>query len=75
MLDDAIKAQLKAYFERIVQPIELVASLDDSDKSREMAALLEDIAALSDKITLSQRRRRHAQALFRHPPRRSRGCA
>ena len=53
MLDDAIKSQLKAYFERIVHPIELVGSLDQSDKSQEMAALLEDIAALSDKISLS----------------------
>ena len=53
MLDDAIKTQLKAYFERITQPIELLASLDDSAKSQEMRGLLQDIAALSDKITLS----------------------
>jgi alkyl hydroperoxide reductase subunit F len=52
MLDDNIKTQLKGYFERITQPIELVASLDDGEKSKEMLALLEDIASLSDKITL-----------------------
>jgi alkyl hydroperoxide reductase subunit F len=52
MLDTNIKAQLKAYLEKLVQPIELVASLDDSDKSREMRALLEDIASLSDKVSL-----------------------
>jgi alkyl hydroperoxide reductase subunit F len=31
MLDEGLKAQLKAYMERITLPIELVASLDDSD--------------------------------------------
>jgi alkyl hydroperoxide reductase subunit F len=32
MLDATIKTQLKAYLERLQQPIELVASLDDSDQ-------------------------------------------
>jgi len=54
MLDAAIKTQLQSYFERIVQPIELVASLDSSAKAQEMLALLEDIASLSDKITLDR---------------------
>jgi len=54
MLDAAIKTQLKSYFERIVQPIELVASLDQSEKSQEMLALLEDISAQSDRIALSR---------------------
>ena len=49
MLDDQIKAQLKAYFERIQRPIELVASLDDGETSRETLELLQDIAALSDR--------------------------
>ena len=40
MLDATLKTQLKAYLERITQPIELVASLDDSAKSREMQELL-----------------------------------
>jgi alkyl hydroperoxide reductase subunit F len=31
---------LKAYLEKVVQPIELVASLDDSAKAREMKELL-----------------------------------
>ena len=52
MLDANIKAQLKGYLEKLVAPIELVASLDDSDQSREMRALLEDIASLSDKVAL-----------------------
>ena len=52
MLDANIKAQLKTYMERLVAPIELVASLDDSAKSQEMRALLEEIASVSDKISL-----------------------
>jgi len=52
MLDDTLKTQLKAYLERVTQPFEIVASLGDSDSSREMQGLLQDIAALSDKITL-----------------------
>ena len=52
MLDDALKAQLKAYLERVTQPFELVASVDASDSSREMVELLQTIAALSDKITV-----------------------
>src|SRR5690606_17417967 len=52
MLDDNLKTQLKAYLEKLVQPIELVASLDDGDKSRELDTLLQDIASMSDKISL-----------------------
>ena len=52
MLEDAIKAQLTGYFERIQRPIELVASLDDGDASRETRELLQEIAALSDRIAL-----------------------
>ncbi len=52
MLDANIKTQLKAYLERLQQPIELVASLDDSAKSQEMHALLRDIASLSDKVAV-----------------------
>jgi alkyl hydroperoxide reductase subunit F len=52
MLDANLKTQLKAYLEKVVQPIEIVASLDDSAKAREMQDLLRDIAALSDKITV-----------------------
>jgi alkyl hydroperoxide reductase subunit F len=52
MLDATLKKQLQAYLEKVVQPIELVASLDDSPKAREMDELLREIAALSDKITV-----------------------
>ena len=52
MLDDDLKAQLKAYLERITQPIELVASLDGSDTSREMLALLNAVAAQSTNVVV-----------------------
>jgi alkyl hydroperoxide reductase subunit F len=53
MLDQDIKDQLAAYLERVVQPFEMVASLDDSDTAREMLDLLQTIQSLrSDKITL-----------------------
>ena len=47
MLDTAIRNQLKAYLEKLRQPIELVATLDDSPAAAEMRALLQQIAALS----------------------------
>ncbi|WPN61344.1 alkyl hydroperoxide reductase subunit F [Pseudomonas sp. P9_35] len=52
MLDANLKAQLKSYLERVTQPIEIVASLDDGAKSQEMLALLQDVASLSHQITL-----------------------
>ena len=54
MLDANIKTQLTAYLEKIRQPIELVASLDGSEKASEMWALLQDIAALSDKVSVTR---------------------
>ncbi len=52
MLDKTMQGQLQAYMEKIVHPIELVASLDDGDKSRELGELLETVAGLSDKVSL-----------------------
>ncbi|MDO9074625.1 MAG: alkyl hydroperoxide reductase subunit F [Rubrivivax sp.] len=52
MLDSTIQAQLKAYLERLQQPIELVASLDDRPASAEMRELLTEIAALNDKVSV-----------------------
>lgn len=54
MLDANLKDQLKAYLQNVKQPIELVASLDDSDKSRELHTLLEEIEGLSDRISLNE---------------------
>ena len=55
MLDANLTAQLNTYLQNVVHPIELVASLDDSPKSADLLALLEEITALSDKITLERR--------------------
>ncbi len=47
MLDDSIKAQLAAYFERITQPIELIASLDDSEGAQQIRELVAEVAAVA----------------------------
>ncbi|SDK00178.1 alkyl hydroperoxide reductase subunit F [Billgrantia gudaonensis] len=52
MLDDNLKAQLKAYLQKVTQPFEIVASLDDGDKSQELFKLLTEITELCDKIAL-----------------------
>ncbi len=52
MLDDTLKTQLQAYLEKLVRPVQIVASLDDSPKSREMEELLGEIVALSDHLSL-----------------------
>ncbi len=51
MLDTAIRTQLAAYLERLQRPIELVATLDTSAKAQEIRELLEEIAALSPKVS------------------------
>jgi NADH-dependent peroxiredoxin subunit F len=56
MLDDGLKAQLQGYLQRLQQPVAILASLDESDGSREMLQLLNDIAALSPLVTLEVRR-------------------
>ena len=55
MLDDTLKAQLKAYLERLQKPVELVATLDDGATSNELRELLNDIRAQSDKITVVEK--------------------
>ncbi len=55
MLDTNVKAQLKSYLEKVVNPIEIVASVDEGAKSKEMLALLNDIAELTDKIRVVER--------------------
>ena len=55
MLDTNLKTQLKSYLERLQWPIELVASVDDSAKSQELLALLQEITSLNDKVSLLQR--------------------
>jgi len=53
MLDQDLQTQLAAYLQRVVTPFEMVASLDDSDNSRDTLKLLQTIQSLrSDMITL-----------------------
>lgn len=52
MLDSNLKAQLKAYLERVKLPFVITASLDEGKSSQEMHAFLQDIVGLTDKITL-----------------------
>ncbi len=47
MLEAHLKSQLKGYLERVTQPVELVATLDDRPASVEMRELLEEIVTLS----------------------------
>jgi NADH-dependent peroxiredoxin subunit F len=56
MLDAATLAQLKSYLERATQPIEIVASLDDSKGSVELQALLRDVASASALVTVTESR-------------------
>ena len=53
MLDATLTATLKTYLERVTFPIELEASLDDGAVSAQTRELLAEIAALSDKITVT----------------------
>jgi alkyl hydroperoxide reductase subunit F len=52
MLDDSLKTQLAAYLTRITQPVELIASLDDSPAADEMRELLREIGELSPSVTV-----------------------
>ena len=56
MLDAATKAQLKSYLERATQPIEIVASLDDSKASGDLQSLLKDVAESSPLVKVSESR-------------------
>ncbi len=56
MLDASTKAQLKSYLERATQPIEIVASLDDSKASGEMLSLLKDVQECSPLVRLTESR-------------------
>ncbi|MCC7393643.1 MAG: alkyl hydroperoxide reductase subunit F [Sphingomonadaceae bacterium] len=53
MLDPNMQQQLGQYLTMLRRDIELVPAYDDSAKSRELAELLGEIAALSDKVTIS----------------------
>lgn len=56
MLDIDTKAQLKSHLERATTQIDIVASLDDSDASKQMQSLLKDIADSSALVNVTESR-------------------
>lgn len=54
MLESSLKAQLAGYLQRISQPVELHASLDDTPASADMRALLKDIAETSKLVSVHE---------------------
>ena len=52
MLDAATQAQLASYLERVTEPVQITAQLDDSQASRDMMALLSDVANASRLVTV-----------------------
>jgi len=53
-LDITIKNQLQDYMARLVYPIKLLANVDEAASSQEMLEMLEEVASLSEKITLNR---------------------
>lgn len=51
MLEQAIKDQLAGYLQRLEAPIDIVASLDGSEKSEKIKQFVTEVAALSDQVT------------------------
>lgn len=56
MLDANLKQQLQTYFGNLTHKVEITAYLNESDKSREMLELLQDLAGVSDNISLTEQR-------------------
>jgi alkyl hydroperoxide reductase subunit F len=55
MLDAAIKNQLQAYLGKVTNDVEIIASLDNGEKSQEMRAMLQDIVGLSPRLSYIER--------------------
>ena len=54
MLDAAIKTQLQTYLGKVTHDVEITASLDHSEKSQEMRAMLQEITALSSRLSYKE---------------------
>ena len=68
MLDSALLKQLSQHLGLVQRPVELVASLDESDKSAQLGRLLDEVASLSDLVTVrrdGQAERRPSFAIVR----------
>jgi alkyl hydroperoxide reductase subunit F len=55
VLEASLRTQLANHLKNLVHPVELVAALDDSPKSRELRTLLDEIASLSDDVRVVER--------------------
>ena len=55
MLDNHLKDQLNIYLEKLIRPIEITISVDDSSASRDMLQLLHEIRALSPHVQVTER--------------------
>ena len=56
MLDANLKAQLAAYLQRIENPVEIDACVDDTQASAKLSELIKDIADASPLIKVSETR-------------------
>ncbi len=63
MLDTNLKQQLNTYLQNIVTPIELTLTTNGTDKSNELATLTQEIAELSDKISVKEGNDRRAPSM------------
>ena len=54
MLDANLKAQLASYLQRMTGAVEITASLDDTQASKDMRALLQDIADASPGVSVTE---------------------
>ncbi len=52
MLDANLKTQLQTYLQRVTQPVEVIATLDDGPDAQEMREFLQDLDGLSKQVTL-----------------------
>jgi alkyl hydroperoxide reductase subunit F len=52
VLDASLANQLRTHLAKVVEPIELATSLDDSPRSAELQELLDEIASMSELITV-----------------------
>ncbi|RRD39732.1 alkyl hydroperoxide reductase [Leptotrichia sp. OH3620_COT-345] len=55
LLDANIVEQLKTYFDKISEPIEIVSFLGDCNKSKELDSFLLEVDAISDKLNYTKK--------------------
>jgi NADH-dependent peroxiredoxin subunit F len=68
VLDPSVSEQLATHLKLVQRPVELVAALDESERSAQLVELLDEVAALSDRVTVrrdGQDERRPSFAIVR----------